>query len=219
MADDNRAYVIVLAYDYTETGKAALAEAFHIANTRVPAELHVIHVAGPLGEFGLVELPSALLHLSVDQALDHLRDAIDSELRAFASATPDLKFERVITHQRIGDPAKEVAQLAADLDADLVVAGTHGRKGVQRLVLGSVAERTVRLAPCPVLVVRPKEAPRVPNIDPVCPDCMQERRRSTGQELWCGAHRGRHGARHTYHYVDRNTLSSENMPLVAKLRD
>ncbi|HEY6559010.1 MAG TPA: universal stress protein [Polyangiaceae bacterium] len=218
MAEDKRAYVILLAYDYTDIGKAALAEAFNIANTRVPSELHVIHVAGPLGDFGLVELPSALLHLSVDQALEHLRDAVDAELRAFASVTPVIHFERVVTHQRVGDAAREIAQLAADLGTDLVVAGTHGRKGVQRLVIGSVAERTVRLCPCPVLVVRPKESSNLPELDPVCPDCARERQRTAGQELWCEGHRRRHGARHTYHYVDRNTLSCENMPLVTRGR-
>ncbi len=50
-----------------------------------------------------------------------------------------------------GDPAEQVLETARDLDADLIVMGTHGRKGLSHLVLGSVAERVVRESPIPVL--------------------------------------------------------------------
>ena len=56
----------------------------------------------------------------------------------------------------MGDPGVEVLQLAKRLRADLIVMATHGRKGLRHLVLGSVAERVVREAPCPVLTVKPK---------------------------------------------------------------
>ena len=112
--------------------------------------------------------------------------------------------------------AEEIAQLAADLEADLVVVGTHGRRGLSRLLLGSTAEATVRLAPCPVLVVRPKAVPEMgPRIDPPCPLCVEARRESGGNELWCEQHRERHGQRHTYHQRDRVGSDSE-MPLVIR---
>ena len=56
----------------------------------------------------------------------------------------------------MGDPAAKILQLASQLRADLIVMATHGRKGLRRLVLGSVTERVVREAPCPVLTVKPK---------------------------------------------------------------
>jgi len=55
---------------------------------------------------------------------------------------------------RTGVPHEEILALAADEKADLVVIGTHGRGGINRALLGSVADRVVRLAPCPVLTVR-----------------------------------------------------------------
>jgi nucleotide-binding universal stress UspA family protein len=55
---------------------------------------------------------------------------------------------------RTGVPYREIAALAADERADLVVIGSHGRGGLGRALLGSVADRVVRLAPCPVLTVR-----------------------------------------------------------------
>jgi nucleotide-binding universal stress UspA family protein len=63
-------------------------------------------------------------------------------------------------HVRSGPPALEVVRAAEGLGADLIVMTTHGRKGLRHLVLGSVAERVVREAPCPVLTMRPKVAAR-----------------------------------------------------------
>jgi nucleotide-binding universal stress UspA family protein len=53
-----------------------------------------------------------------------------------------------------GDPAEVIAEIAADTNADLIVMGTHGRTGLTRLVMGSVAEEVLRRAPCPVLTIR-----------------------------------------------------------------
>jgi len=58
----------------------------------------------------------------------------------------------------MGDPAVEILQMAQRRRARLIVMATHGRKGMRRLLLGSVAERVVREAPCPVLTVRPRES-------------------------------------------------------------
>ena len=60
-----------------------------------------------------------------------------------------LKFTAVF-----GDPGKEIAELAKHHDAGLIVISSHGRRGITRFLMGSVAERVVRLAPCPVLVLR-----------------------------------------------------------------
>jgi hypothetical protein len=109
-----------------------------------------------------------------------------------------------------------VAQLAADLEADLVVVGTHGRRALARMLLGSVAELTVRLAPCPVLVVRPKASPApLPAIEPPCPRCVEARAQTSGKEYWCEQHRERHGQRHTYHQGDR-VGADTNLPLIGR---
>jgi nucleotide-binding universal stress UspA family protein len=54
----------------------------------------------------------------------------------------------------IGDPAGEIVRLANEKQADLIVMGTHGRRGLRRLLMGSVAEQVVRKAPCPVVTVK-----------------------------------------------------------------
>lgn len=60
-----------------------------------------------------------------------------------------------------GHPAETIVRVAQERSADLIVMGTHGRTGLQRALLGSVAEKVVRLAPCPVLTVRYKGGARV----------------------------------------------------------
>jgi hypothetical protein len=114
-------------------------------------------------------------------------------------------------------PGFEIAQLAADVNADLVVLGTHDRRGLQHLVFGSVAENVARLAPCSVLVVRPKTIPHpMPAIEPPCPRCLAARAESNGTQFWCEQHRERHGQRHTYHQSDR-TGAETNFPLVGRI--
>jgi nucleotide-binding universal stress UspA family protein len=58
---------------------------------------------------------------------------------------------------RTGSPSNEIAEAASDLDADLIIIATHGRKGITRMMLGSTAEKVVRYASCPVLIVRQSE--------------------------------------------------------------
>jgi universal stress protein A len=63
----------------------------------------------------------------------------------------------VVVNYRLveGDPVEEILRTGRETNSDVIVLGTHGRKGLGRLLLGSVAEQTVRTAPCPVLTVKP----------------------------------------------------------------
>jgi hypothetical protein len=115
----------------------------------------------------------------------------------------------VLAHVRIGAIAEQITALATEIEADVVVVGTHGRRGVRRLMMGSVAEKTVRLAPCPVLVVRPRDfsqLPAAPEIEPPCPDCVAERQATGNAAWWCEAHSREPDPVHIYsrsHRVDR----------------
>ncbi len=74
------------------------------------------------------------------------------------AALADASGVEAVTELREGDPADSILDYAEEVDADLLVAGTHGRSGVERRLVGSVAERLVRHAPCPVLTVRLPES-------------------------------------------------------------
>ena len=106
---------------------------------------------------------------------------------------------RVLAHVLLESPVFAVTRLAEVLEASLIVVGSHGRHGVARWLLGSVAEAVVRQAGCPILVVPPlpRELP-VPAIEPACPECVLTRRESSGAEQWCEQHRKHHRQRHVY---------------------
>jgi nucleotide-binding universal stress UspA family protein len=106
------------------------------------ATLHLLHAIG-VPRAPEVALPFGRLETAARMGLEKLaRQKVGDKVRYQV---------RIV----LGDPASEVLQTAGRTRADLIVMATHGRKGVRRLVLGSVAERVVREAPCPVLTVRP----------------------------------------------------------------
>ena len=74
-----------------------------------------------------------------------------NQLEQVRPVNPDIAVHHAFLE---GDPATEIARYAADVGIDVIVIGTHGRTGVDRLVMGSVAERVMREAPCSVLVVK-----------------------------------------------------------------
>jgi nucleotide-binding universal stress UspA family protein len=109
---------------------------------------------------------------------------------------------RIVEHLAAGSAWKQILQVAIDLQADILLVGTHGRTGIKRMVLGSVAEAVVRRASCPVIVVRPKDyhAFVPPEIEPACPDCLQTQRETNGERLWCDQHGGGDVRRGHIHY-------------------
>jgi nucleotide-binding universal stress UspA family protein len=220
MPKSDKSNVVVVAVDYSETGNLALERALELGLDKPETNVHVINVL-PVYQRGVAPDASSTAWTgslpSLSDAAAELRAYVEQRLAAFRAAHPDadLSFlERVRAHQRDEGPAEQIAQLAADVEADLVVVGTHGRRGLSRLVLGSVAEATLRLAPCPVLVVRPKSLPPpVPAIQPPCPACLAARQASGGAQFWCAQHSEHHGQRHTYHQGDRASADT-NLPLV-----
>lgn len=214
---DTPRFTIVVGIDFSETGNLALEQAFAMADRQPGAEPHVVYVASSYGPMLRLELTDDVKTVNLEEASDFVRKHVEEHLGAFR-AKYSARFARAVTHVRVGSPADEIAQLAADLDADLVMVGTHGRRGVRRLLLGSVAEGTMRLARCPVLVVRPKdhygEVP-APSIDPPCSRCLAIRKETDGEEMWCEQHRERHGRRHSYHFVGR-AMGGSNLPLVER---
>lgn len=220
MPTTEKPYVIVVAVDYSEAGHLAFDRALELAAERRTAEVHVINVL-PVYQSGFAETTSGAwigALPSVKEAGEQLRTYVEARFAAFRAAHPEAKLglENIRAHQRLEVPSEEIAQLAADVEADLVIVGTHGRRGFSRMMLGSVAEATVRLAPCPVLVMRPKALPAsVPAIQPPCPACVETRRASGGKQYWCEQHSQHHGQRHTYHQGDR-VGAETNMPLVMR---
>jgi nucleotide-binding universal stress UspA family protein len=201
---DAKTTTLVVGFDYSPISELALRRAFDVASREEHAEVHVVTVI-LLGDSGGAGIAGVPIHpvISVDAAHEALQKKAGEVLADWQKKT-GRNFARLVTHIRSEAPAAEIAQLASDLAADLVVVGTHGHRGFSRLLLGSVAEGVVRLSECEVLVVRPqKAAAKTPQIEPPCPRCVEERKRTGGEQFWCEQHRERHGQRHTYHYESR----------------
>lgn len=146
---------IVVAYDFSEHSRAALYTACDLAR-RLDSHLHLVHVvelptfSHAYGTYGGATLPPPTDIL-------RMREAAANALREVAAEVQDLpgKLETHVVEG--GGIADAVCEAAGQLGADLIVMGTHGRTGLAHVFLGSVAERTLRKAGCPVLAVRSPE--------------------------------------------------------------
>ncbi len=152
-------------------------------------ELHILHVLPVSPPFAVMGVGAAQLGGPTDLQ-ESGRMILD---RACAEAATRFR-GRIHGHLAAGDAWREITQLASSLGADLVVVGTAGRTGLARLALGSVAEKVVRNAGCPVLVARPKDfhASAAPEIEPPCPDCLAVQDKTARAQLWCERHTGHH---------------------------
>jgi len=144
---------ILVPVDGSDTANAALQEAIKLARSESTG-LRIIHVADSSAavwdsEFAPVDLEQiresvrSFARSILEQAQRTAREAgIDAETRLVEMETPG---------QRV---AKVIAEHAREWPADLIVIGTHGRRGIDHFLLGSVAEGVMRLSPVPVLLVR-----------------------------------------------------------------
>lgn len=140
---------ILLPTDFSEFSEKAFPYARSIAR-RFDAELRLVHILERPQDvpWWLAEQEYQARRGTLKQeAKDHLAEVVSRHL-------PDV---RVTPEVRVGPPADEIVAAAAESSADLIVLATHGRGGLTRVLFGSVAERVVRQAPCPVLTVRPDQ--------------------------------------------------------------
>lgn len=133
---------ILFPTDFSHTGDAALELATALARER-GATLVIVHVEEPPAAYGGGEMYYGMPEPATDDLEQMLKEVVPT--------TPDVAFEhRLIT----GDPASAIAKLAEEENMELIVMGTHGRTGLMRLLMGSVAEAVVRHASCPVLTYK-----------------------------------------------------------------
>ena len=130
---------ILVATDFSPPSEAALVYGRALAD-KFDAALHLIYIAENLFLHAVVSDRRSLEDAAARRLQDRLTEA-DRERGAVAVVEPS------------NEPASEILRYAKSANIELIVIGTHGRTGLARLALGSVAEAVVRAAPCPVLTV------------------------------------------------------------------
>jgi nucleotide-binding universal stress UspA family protein len=139
---------ILVPTDFSENATRALDYAVALA-AKLDAKVHVLNAVSPVIIGNSVYADSVL-----PSVLDGNRAALE---KLIADRKTTASFGAPILE--IGDARDVIDNAATSIAADLIVMGTRGRRGVSRMILGSVAESVVRTAPCPVLLVRDAQHP------------------------------------------------------------
>ena len=133
---------VVVPVDFSEESFAAVDTALQMVES--PERVHIIHVLPVLN----VAEPGVIWDtIDDDSRKEHASEALREQLG-------NSKHEGIDIAVAVGDPGDEIAKFAESVNAELIVLPSHGRTGLSRLLIGSVAERVVRLSHCPVLVVK-----------------------------------------------------------------
>ncbi len=140
------AHKILFPTDLSTASEFCLEQAADLARAR-GATLLICHVEEPPMAYGGGELYYGL-PLSESRSLGEALEQV-------VPAQPGVAFEHRLLS---GDPASEIIRLAEEEGVELIVLGTHGRTGLKRLLMGSVAEAVVRRATCPVLTIKQPQA-------------------------------------------------------------
>ncbi|MCA9217046.1 MAG: universal stress protein [Planctomycetales bacterium] len=134
---------IVLPYDFSDEANESVDEALKMADDST--ELHIVNVVVPIRDYAL----EAGMTIGLEDDKVRMDTSAGKMADKFGDRSDKIKFAT-----RLGDPGHEINDYASEVGADLIVMPSHGRSGVTRLLLGSVAERVMRHAECPVLILR-----------------------------------------------------------------
>lgn len=164
---------ILFATDFSASSHQAYGTALRLAHSH-GAELHVLHALtlaepeppSPMGEEEGVEVSASqrLFRGTISELMEKLHVAQEKEAEArlqWHAEASDGTVTLVPSFRRGTSPASVILAYAEERDVDLVIIGSHGRRGIRRALLGSVAEEVVRLASCPILTVRGEPAASV----------------------------------------------------------
>lgn len=136
---------IVVPFDFSDEAGEAVNQALEWAEPTT--NIHIVHVVEPTPAMISVDPAMPIPPSYEDERRDHAQKSLD---KLFVNHQD----QRIKVHCLAGDPGREIADFAESVRADMIIMPSHGRTGLTRWLLGSVAERVLRLAHCPVLVLR-----------------------------------------------------------------
>ena len=141
---------ILCAVDFSE-GSPRVAEYAATLAQATGAEIICVYIAPSLAEYVGFNVPQAALDTFVGDVVASAGSTMDDFVAEHFKALPARGLVLA------GYPAEEILAAAEEHQADMIVMGTHGRTGIDRIIFGSVAEKVVKSALCPVLTIKPRE--------------------------------------------------------------
>lgn len=181
-----RPYRIVAAVDDSDMAHAVVERVLDAAGRHAPAEVHFLRVVAPQRETLRAN------ETTVDAAHDAVEALVKSKVEDFGRSA-DQSDWTVRVHVAAGRPAEEILEMAADVEADVIVMGRYGRKDHRRDRIGSVPTAVLAGASCPVLIEQTTDYGMHERPDDVCYSCVETRRTSNGERWFCEEHaRGAH---------------------------
>jgi nucleotide-binding universal stress UspA family protein len=147
---------VVIAYDFSPSSEEAVMRGIELACRAPQHILHVVTAIDPHGGFPIAPTD----RVDYDYA-ERIQKIVTTRLVEGFAGRKTASEVHFYVHARIGKAAEQVLHLAREIGADFIIIGSHGKTGVERMVLGSVSERVVREAHCTVIVARAKTYPTV----------------------------------------------------------
>jgi nucleotide-binding universal stress UspA family protein len=192
---------IVIAIDFDQPSVYALRRGAEIFRRSPAFELDILHVALGLG----MGVPAETeVGGDKDSQLGNTARKVPRKIEEFIRDNlgdpTALAGRRVGIHVRMGDVAEEIVKFADDIGAQLLVVGSHGRKGLMKKLMGSVSEKVLELSHTSVVIATGEPSSESPTIEPPCKECQKARQASQGKQWWCTRHAEHHARAHSFSY-------------------
>ncbi|MEJ2040192.1 MAG: universal stress protein [Desulfosarcinaceae bacterium] len=140
---------ILFPVDLTESSEKLIPRVVTMVR-KFDAELHILFVVRIFQYFSSIYVPHPSINLFENELVEGAHKKMDEFVQARFPRMPNLTSEVIL-----GDPAETILEYIESKKMDMVIMGTHGRKGLDRVIFGSVAERVIKTSPVPVLVINP----------------------------------------------------------------
>jgi nucleotide-binding universal stress UspA family protein len=136
---------VLVPVDFSENSRKILEAAGYFSAT-FQAQLHVVFVVQSFDDYSGFFVP----HMPVAKFEEEMVQAAEQKMEQFLAGHKNVKAKVLV-----GDVAEEIIRHAEESRMDLIIMGTHGYKGLEKVMFGSVAEKVVRSSPCPVMTINP----------------------------------------------------------------
>jgi nucleotide-binding universal stress UspA family protein len=140
---------ILFPVDLTESSEKLVPQVITMIE-KFKSKLHILFVVRIFQYFSSIYVPHPSINLFENELVEGAQKKMDEFVQTYFSTFPDTQSEVIL-----GDPAETIISYIHEKDIDMVIMGTHGRKGLDRVIFGSVAERVIKSAIVPVLVINP----------------------------------------------------------------